>query len=259
MKTLFKVLSIAIIGVYIFFIGVDLIYFGNLSLNRELTLFRETFWLTLGISLNEHDFLGEAERNIQIAQSPEFSKAVKQLASNKLESRINGINALEDIAKDSKNRQPVIEALTTFVKKNSSADVFYKSNPQAYKSNPQKISPDIQAILNVLSIICLRNKTDEINAEIDLARTHLVGVNLNKACISGQFYFIGTNLSNADLSGADISGADFAIANLSGANLSGANLGLSNIYSEGYIQKFRFGKTLLLKYTNLPSANLSGV
>jgi len=152
-----------------------------------------------------------AQRNMEIAEdgkiTDRMSKAVEQLASDKLAIRLGGIYALERIAKDSERDHPqVIEVLTAFIRENSPI-----KESTSVEEGLIPIGTDIQAILTV---ICLRDKTDDI----DLRRANLSKAYLSEAILSEAI------LSEAILSGADLSGANLFEANLSGANLFEADL-----------------------------------
>jgi hypothetical protein len=70
------------------------------------------------IATRRHYAQTEADRQRRISES--FSKAVEQLASDKLEARLGGIYTLERISRESQEQYwPVMEILTAFLRENA--------------------------------------------------------------------------------------------------------------------------------------------
>ncbi len=138
---------------------------------------------------------------------PDVPQALAHLEDATLAIRLCGIEALGQLAKDpEKDPGPILEALTAYVRERAPRQGDF--SPTAAQTPP----PDIQAILTVLG----RRATPGSNrrdARLDLRNTHLAGVVIPEADLSG-----------ADLSGANLSGADLRRANLSGADLRRADL-----------------------------------
>jgi hypothetical protein len=72
-----------------------------------------------GVALARHFAQTNADRQIRITEN--FSKAIEQLGSDKLEVRLGGIYSLERISKESSDDYwPIMENLTAFVREHSS-------------------------------------------------------------------------------------------------------------------------------------------
>jgi pentapeptide repeat protein len=180
-----------------------------------------------------------------------FTRAVEQLADEKLEIRLGGIYALERIARDSETHyEPVMEVLTAFLREHSPA-----REPGEGEAEPPGLPPpqrvDFQAVATILG---RRDRSHERpDYRLSLDRVGLPGVQLFEAhlenawVIGADFSHAGffrahlsnasfsrarlsyaifreADLSKADLTEADLSNASFAHADLSGASLNGANL-----------------------------------
>jgi hypothetical protein len=180
-----------------------------------------------------------------------FTRAVEQLADEKLDIRLGGIYALERIARDSETHyEPVMEVLTAFLREHtrslesplpsSASDVrvgwatvgpkgdlvgraTFKPGEETggFAVHFPELRVDFQAVATVLGRRARQH--EQPGYSLDLRWVRLVGVSLVHAPLA-RADFSGADLSWANLSGADLSGADFLGANLSGANLSGANI-----------------------------------
>jgi hypothetical protein len=124
---------------------------------------------------------------MSLARAPQaggFPVALAKLSSTSLDTRLDGIGALQKIGSASPADQPaVVRALSAFIRRRS---------PAGKSDGP--ITPDIQAALNALSF---RNISYDNGVRIDLAGANLTNANLS-----------GINLSEVDLSKADLTGAD---------------------------------------------------
>ena len=155
-----------------------------------------------------------AEENVRVAEeghiTERFTRAIEQLGDDKMAIRLGGIYALERIAKDSeKDHGPIMEVLTAYVREKAS-----KLRVDALRA-AERPPTDIQATLTVIG----RRKTTDIKRLddfLDLTNTHLAGVALYEANLSGA------NLSGALLIGVNLHEAGLYEANLSGADLIGA-------------------------------------
>ncbi|WP_019498271.1 pentapeptide repeat-containing protein [Pseudanabaena sp. PCC 6802] len=168
-----------------------------------------------------------AQENLRVSEEKQvterFSKAVDQLGSDKIEVRLGGIYALEQITKDSKEKDyGIMNILAGFVRERSTArwkkTENTPSNTQTTGNSPtleQKIltlpPTDIQAALNFVL------KQDKIK-NLDLRSADFSWMILT------HFIFKGKNLQRANFNNADLSYADFSRADLSYANFSNANL-----------------------------------
>lgn len=188
----------------------------------------------------------EANREqLQIAErgqiNDRFATANEQLASDKFESRVGGIYALEQIMRDASDyyEDPIIEILSAYVRSH---------DPQADAAFAFP-TVDIQAALTVLG----RRPNGSSHRRPDLSYTNLSWANLIGANL------IGANLSWTNLIGANLSGANLTQANLSWANLSGANLSQANLHQADLTRAALFRADLTearLEEANLTDANL---
>ena len=179
-----------------------------------------------------------------------FTKAIEQLGAadqggrKKLEVRLGGIYALEQIAKHSPedHHWPIMEVLTAYVRENArwdeeeprSEEENAPSDPQPIpnKQPPPRLPTDIQAILTVLG---RRTRTFGKGEErglnlshtnlsrADLWRTQLQGARLWGAQLQGA-HFGFAQLQGARLGHAQLQGAHLVIAQLQGADLMGTQL-----------------------------------
>ena len=184
-----------------------------------------------------------AEANLRATEDKQvterFSKAVEQLASDKLEVRLGGIYALERIAKDSERDYWIImEVLTSFVKTNS---------PVVQTINTQKqlspVTADIQAVLTVIGRRDLIQEQEE--RSLDLSCTNFTGADFREADLR-KADFREADLREVYLGEANLSGADFRRANLSRVNPPRTNVVTRSV---------NFAEALLTQ-TNLSEARL---
>ena len=227
-----------------------------------------------GIAARRHDAQTEADRQRRITES--FSKAVEQLGSDKIETRLGGIYTLERISRESPTDYwPIMETLTAFVRERARwkepdasasetiADLSEDEAPAATQSN-HEAATDIAAVLSV--IVRRGDKRDRELLEgwyfdlrgTDLRKAFFEDVHLERANLMGA-HLEGANLSGAHLEGADLKGAhleraDFVMARLEVANLTGAHLEgaiLAAAHLEGaYLDEAH------LEAANLPAAHL---
>jgi uncharacterized protein YjbI with pentapeptide repeats len=218
------------------------------------TLIGAWFALARGISQAAADF----RRRI----NETYSKAVSQLASDKLEERLGGIYTLENISKESRDDYwTVMETLTAFVRERS------QRNYNEFKKSDERISPLAHAlwkqkdepggkqdeiwaeaiqlgeplatdIAAVLTVIKRRNEQSrELEStngwRFDLSQAVLKRAHFRDAHLEGadlrDAHLEGTDLRDAHLEGATLvrahlEGADLRGAHLEGADLMGAHL-----------------------------------
>ena len=201
-----------------------------------------------------HDEQTKADQQRRITES--FSRAIEQLASEKIEIRVGGIYTLERIAHDSlDDYRTVMETLTTFVRERAKwkgpssplAEIMSRYDDADRPPHPPEPAADIAAVLAVIGRrskagldlqkqnrwqVNLRS-TDLRGANlmsknfdlVDFGSAHLEGGNLTffRAHLRGVS-FIGAHLEKADFSLADLSDAEFLMACIEGADLSTATL-----------------------------------
>ncbi|MEE6260965.1 pentapeptide repeat-containing protein [Plantactinospora sonchi] len=173
-----------------------------------------------------------------------YTKAIAQLASDKLTERLGGIYALEHLmAESERDHETVVEVLAAFVREGtrdeavSTGAIGPIGKKQIATLQPAVRPPtDVQAALTVLA---RRPQRTESNS-VDLSETRAAGA----------------VLSGAQLRGADLSRADLQSANLYGANLQGANLYRANLQGAFLLANLQ-GVNLF--QANLQGANLEGV
>jgi uncharacterized protein YjbI with pentapeptide repeats len=147
------------------------------------------------------------QKNLEVTEDKQvterFSKSIEHLGSEKIDIRLGGIYALEQIAFDSaKYHGTIVEILSAFIREKRPLN------------STDRIGIDIQAALTVIG----RRKQYPNDKVIDLRAVNLVEVEIQRADLSGA------NLTVANLRGANLSKAILIRANLSGANLTYANL-----------------------------------
>lgn len=192
-----------------------------------------------------------------------YTKAIEQLASDKLTERLGGVYGLEHLLRESEqDHVTVVNVLAAFIRDNAPADPLLpgaagrKSSPA-----PPRLSTDIQAAMTVLARRPARPEPDPL----DLSRTNLCRVNLANARLSGArltgAWLDLADLAQADLRGADLSGARLLSARLEGARMTGAHLASADL------RQTRLGATqlqnagldqALLQYADLFNAQMQG-
>jgi uncharacterized protein YjbI with pentapeptide repeats len=171
-----------------------------------------------------------------------FTKAIVQLADEKLDVRLGGIYALERIARDSeKDHGPIMEVLTAFLRERARwtpDPVTRKSSntspgPSSVREQQPRAPVDVQAIATVLARRPDKRRRQEQQPldlrHVDLQAAHLPGAHFEGASLSYA------NLEKADLraarlEGVDLKGATLRQAVLSAADLRGANLSGAHLY-----------------------------
>ena len=203
-----------------------------------------------------------AERQV----TDSFAKAVELLGSDRVETRLGAIYALERIAKDSaRDHWPIMETLTAFVREasqhrfanNSTSREECATNAEhrAEKDMLDRLTcpTDVAAAMTVLA----RREPSRENLlqQLDLREVQLNGVKLARASLS-RAVLHGAHLSSSDLSRANLSEADLSAAELEKSDLSEANLKRGDL-----TDAFMFLAILdhaSLSEANLGNANLSG-
>ena len=160
-----------------------------------------------------------------------FGKAVSQLASEKLEERLGGVYALEQVMIESpREHSPVLELLCAFVRTHcplpESSDDRYtppwdREQEPPFPGSYEMLRADIQAIMTV---IARRPQRPEPHRPM-LLRTALPTVSVRKPEFERsprltRIFFTASDLRSADLRGADLSGT---IANYADARWAALN------------------------------------
>jgi uncharacterized protein YjbI with pentapeptide repeats len=181
----------------------------------------------LGVGLAYLQFSQQQQSSHDLLISNQVSKGFEQLSSEKVVVRLGGIYALEGgMNASDQYHQPVLEALTAFVREGARANTIPKP------------PPDIQAALTVIGrrsahVKDLIDLSDAnlsfaglVDANLDhayLPRANLTGAGLVDANLDHAYLF-DANLDHAYLSNAYLDHADLTHANLTDANLTDANL-----------------------------------
>ncbi|WP_170176230.1 pentapeptide repeat-containing protein [Lentzea flaviverrucosa] len=180
-----------------------------------------------------------------------YTKAIAQLASEKLAERLGGIYALDHLMRESEaDHATVVAVLAAFIRENAAIEIVSKSGDvDAEVESEPRPRTDVQAALTVL----VRRPVRPESGYIDLSNTDLRGADLRWARLQGAYltraWLQFANLSSADLkdshlrgarlqhawlvgaglSESDLIGAELEQANLGGAELRGARLLLANL------------------------------
>jgi hypothetical protein len=194
-----------------------------------------------------HEEQTNADRRRRITET--YSRAVTQLASDKLEERLGGIYTLESISKESPaDYWTVMETLTAFVRERSQrnerertaigleeriskrAYFLWEENnrPQGadFRQKAEELeklgeppATDVAAVLTVIKRRSERNRERERTSDW---RLDLSGAILKRADLFSA-YLEGARFQSAHLEGANLNSAHLEGAALGGAHLEGAN------------------------------------
>jgi uncharacterized protein YjbI with pentapeptide repeats len=190
---------------------------------------------------------------------------IKALSQPNLETRLQAVNDLENIARDyAKYHWLILEILSEIVRTNSQYTYQYNISSISISA----VRKLIQAALSVIGRMNGKQKseTEQLNLsyadvrKINLEKANLAGANLYQINLAGA-NLTGANLSNsiltsANLAGANLAGANLAGAILSAANLSGVNLRGANLYGANlYLANL---DEAILDKAILEGANLKG-
>jgi hypothetical protein len=144
--------------------------------------------------------------NRESQHTERFTRAIEQLASEKLDVRLGGIHALNRIAHDSRTYYlPVMEVLTAFLRENAQ----WRDALSAAEKEPTPLG-------------------DRPTLRFDLQAAATAVARRDVTTSEGQSY--RPNLFGADLTGADLREAQLQRANLRYVNLSDANLFGANLF-----------------------------
>jgi uncharacterized protein YjbI with pentapeptide repeats len=184
----------------------------------------------LGAVLAYLQFSGQQRAAHDLLISNQVSKGFEQLGSEKFVVRLGGIYALEGVmnASDHQYYQPVLEALTAFVREGTSASAVPAALPPT----------DIQAALTVIG------RREAGWGGVDLTKANIAGAHLTAANLPYAL-LVAANLTDATLTDASLDHADLRGANLTGTDLTGADL------TDAYLLRAN------LTRANLTDANLA--
>jgi Pentapeptide repeats (8 copies) len=154
-----------------------------------------------------------------------FTRAIEQLGQQgpeKLDVRIGGVYALEQIARDSDELHwPIMEVLTAYLREHAPSAARGPAEGAADNTPWRPLPADHQAIATVLGR--RRRQQDPKGERMDLSGTNLPGVNWAGAHLEGA-NLIAANLQEAYLGEAHLEGALLGKAHLEEANLIAAHL-----------------------------------
>jgi uncharacterized protein YjbI with pentapeptide repeats len=187
----------------------------------------------------------DADRERRLTES--FSKAVEQLASNKMEECLGGIYTLEQISRESPDRYwPVMETLAAFVRERATwKETAPRVSERAYFLWQEAGRPAGRAdehwreavkttepttprtgIAAVLTVICRRDEEHRERERQNGWWLNLNGTDLRRAVLIGAHLedasFEQAHLEHAELRGAHFERTSFKQAHLEHAELSGA-------------------------------------
>jgi uncharacterized protein YjbI with pentapeptide repeats len=185
-----------------------------------------------GIILSITAYIGY--RNFKVAEDKQvterFSKSIEHLGNEKIDIRLGGIYALEQISIDSsKYHWTIMEILSAFVREKSKETSLKKL---------EKMKEDMQAALTVMNRRC--TEQDPQGKKINLMQVNLKLVEFQAANISGvnlsRSDFTSANFSGSDFSNSDLMNSDFSYADFSGVNFSGVNFSGSDLRNVKFFQ-----------------------
>jgi hypothetical protein len=152
----------------------------------------------------------------RVAVTEAFTKAVEQLADDRVALRLGGIYSLDRVADDDPSEQSrIAEILATFVRGNLLVE--------------GEIPRDAMAALSVLTRREWPDGIDLVQLSLSgvrlpgavLISANLAGIDLSESVLRGA-KMCGADLNGADLRKADLSGCDLRDTNLSNVRLSAA-------------------------------------
>ncbi|GII91542.1 pentapeptide repeat-containing protein [Sinosporangium siamense] len=179
-----------------------------------------------------------------------YTRAVEQLGSKTIETRIGGIYALTRTAKDSeRDAETIQEVLCAYVQHRDFPE------PETTKTDDQKeilipkrpIRPDTDVMAALNSAVSLSKTTKDRPdfSTVRFPRADLSNLDLSRARLAYSD-LAKSNLSASDLSETDLTRADLSGANLTNTNLTNADLTSTNLRDAN------------LSHADLRKANLTG-
>ncbi len=156
-----------------------------------------------------------------------YSRAVAQVASERLTERLGGIYALEHLMRESdRDHETIVELLAAFIRERAPR---YRQVEAADGGELPWPDQDVQAALAVLGRRPVRPEANRISLvgatldRVDLSGGRFASANLDLATLRGA-RLVGTNLDGALLRQAQLTWADLSGASALGTDLRGADL-----------------------------------
>ncbi|TQC38921.1 pentapeptide repeat-containing protein [Rhodococcus sp. WS4] len=203
------------------------------------------------LSASTEQFELQQGQQQQQQASDRFARAIDQLSSDRLETRLGAIYSLEQVARDFPAQHPaVFEVITAYVRTHAPASVAC-AGPTPPADGPAPAA-DAQAAVTVIG---RRDIGRDGPTRIDLSHSCLAGAALTDAHLS-HADLSATDLSGTDLLAADLVGADLRCATLAGADLRGTDLSNTILYDVVLTGADLSGTDLL--GASLPGADLRG-
>jgi len=151
-----------------------------------------------------------------------FSKAIDQLSSDHLGTRMGGAYAMEQIAEAAPSYRGHIGALlASFVRQNAPWPP--SRPPEEVDAERQRYTGGLRDDVGAAMAALSRRAMILPGTSIELEKVDLRGADL-AGCDLSRFCFAGSNLEGANLSGCDLTGATFSGAILKDADITGATL-----------------------------------
>jgi Pentapeptide repeats (8 copies) len=193
-----------------------------------------------------------------------FTKTVDQIGSEKIDVRLGGIYALQQITTNREYARPIAEIYVAYLKTHAlmldnkssgSGDDPTASKKESPRRRPSLFArqkfvtsgtiepkqegppPDLQAILRILVLEQLWNEAT--SDRLDLSRISVSHAELPDAQLD-HCILLQASLMYANLKGANLSGSDLREINLTGAQLTSANLG-ADLWGRD-AQRSKFGR-----------------
>jgi hypothetical protein len=181
------------------------------------------------IALLRHFAQTDADRQRRITES--FSKAVEQLAHDKIEVRLGGIYTLERISRESSaDYWTVMETLTAFVRERAR---WKEPDKDATKCDNTAWLPSPTDIAAVLAVLVRRPEAERKREKSEQRQLDLRGTDLRGSNLGGvhlEWANLGNaHLGRANLAGAHLEGVDLVDAHLEDTRLTGAHLEWTNL------------------------------
>ncbi|UNN02047.1 pentapeptide repeat-containing protein [Rhodococcus opacus] len=199
------------------------------------------------LSASTDQFELQQRQQQQQQASDRFARAMDQLSSDRLETRLGAIYSLEEVARDFPAQHPaVFEVITAYVRTHTPASVAC--------AGPTPPAADAQAAVTVIG---RRDIGRDGPTRIDLSHSCLAGAHLSHAHLS-HAHLSHADLSGTDLLAADLVGGDLRCATLTGADLRGTDLSNKILY-DVVLTGADLRGTDLSGVANLIGANLTGV
>jgi uncharacterized protein YjbI with pentapeptide repeats len=187
------------------------------------------------VATRRHEGQTEADRERRLMDA--FAKAMEQLASDKLPTRLGAIYTLERISNESmRDYWPIMETLTAFVRER----MRLPDQPHGDPDHDEDITGPPADIHSILTVIGRRNEQAQVAYEnedrkLDLSALDLRGTQFAEKSNFSRVGFGFTDLSGSTFWNCDLCDAYFVHATLdrvgfcAGTNLSQANFGSASL------------------------------